>query len=51
VLGGRVDPEGAAMLEQLGARVLALGPVERPLAEALAATAADLERLAAELSA
>jgi hypothetical protein len=43
--------EGAAMLERLGARVLALGPVERPLSEALAATTADLERLAEELTA
>jgi glycerate 2-kinase len=51
VLGGRVDPEGAAMLGLLGARVLALGPVERPLAEALAATTTDLERLAEELTA
>jgi glycerate kinase len=51
VLGGRVEREGAVLLERLGARVIALGPVERPLAEALAATAADLERLARELSA
>ncbi|MDX6567556.1 MAG: glycerate 2-kinase, partial [Gaiellales bacterium] len=46
VLGGRVDADGAAMLEALGARVLALGPAERPLAAALAATTADLERIA-----
>jgi glycerate kinase len=51
VLGGRVDAEGAELLELLGARVLALGPVDRPLAVALAATAADLERIAEELSA
>jgi glycerate 2-kinase len=51
VLGGRVDPEGARLLEALGARVLALGPVGRPLAQALAATTADLERIAEELSA
>jgi glycerate kinase len=49
VLGGRVDAAGAGMLELLGARVLALGPVERPLAVALAATTADLERIAEEL--
>jgi glycerate kinase len=49
VLGGRVDADGAAMLEALGARVLALGPAERPLAAALAATTADLERIAEEL--
>jgi hypothetical protein len=30
--------------------VLALGPVERPLSVALAATTADLERIAQELS-
>ncbi|MDX6525677.1 MAG: glycerate 2-kinase [Gaiellales bacterium] len=51
VLGGRVDPEGATLLEALGARVLALGPVDRPLEQALAATTADLERIAEELSA
>ena len=51
VLGGRVDREGAELLEQLGARVLALGPVDRPLAVALAAASADLERIAEELSA
>jgi glycerate kinase len=50
VLGGRVDAEGASLLELLGARVLALGPVERPLAVALAAATADLERVAEELS-
>ncbi len=51
VLGGRVDAEGAELLAQLGARVHALGPPERPLAEALRAAAADLERLAQELAA
>jgi glycerate 2-kinase len=51
VLGGRVDAEGAHLLELLGARVLALGPTDRPLAVALAATASDLERIATELSA
>ena len=51
VLGGRIDPEGGALLEMLGARVIALGPPERPLAAALAAAAADLERIAAELTA
>lgn len=51
VLGGRVDADGAELLAQLGARVLALGPVERPLAEALAASTADLERVAQELTA
>jgi glycerate 2-kinase len=51
VLGGRVDPEGARLLEALGARVRALGPVGRPLAQALAATTADLERIAEELTA
>ena len=51
VLGGRIDPEGGALLEMLGARVIALGPPERPLAVALAAAAADLERIAAELTA
>ena len=49
VLGGRVDARGASMLEALGARVLALGPADRPLAAALAATSADLERMAEEL--
>ena len=44
-------PEGGALLEMLGARVIALGPPERPLAVALAAAAADLERVAAELTA
>jgi glycerate 2-kinase len=51
VLGGRVDRDAAALLEDMGARVLALGPPGRPLADALSATAADLERLAGELSA
>jgi hypothetical protein len=51
VIGGRVDPEGARLLEALGARVRALGPVGRPLAQALAATTADLERIAEELTA
>jgi glycerate kinase len=51
VLGGRVDAEGGALLEQMGAHVRALGPPDRPLAEALGATAADLERIAEELSA
>jgi glycerate 2-kinase len=51
VLGGRIDAEGRALLELLGARVLALGPPDRPLADALAATADDLERIAAELTA
>jgi glycerate kinase len=51
VLGGRVDAEGARLLGLLGARVLPLGPDSRPLAVALAATAADLERMASELSA
>ena len=51
MLGGRVEREGADLLEQLGARVLALGPADRPLAVALAATSADLERIAEELSA
>jgi glycerate kinase len=49
VLGGRVDADGAALLELLGARVLALGPPERPLAVALRATTADLERIAEQL--
>jgi glycerate kinase len=51
VLGGRVDADGARLLERMGARVLALGPGSRPLAVALAATASDLERMASELSA
>jgi glycerate kinase len=51
VLGGRVDPDAAEMLGLLGARVLALGPPGRPLAEALAATSTDLERIAEELTA
>jgi glycerate kinase len=50
VFGGRVDDEGARALERLGARVRVLGPPERPLAEALAAAAGDLERLGQELA-
>jgi glycerate kinase len=51
VLGGRVDPEGGELLARMGAQVRALGPPERPLAEALRCTAADLERIAAEITA
>jgi glycerate kinase len=51
VIGGRVDADASAELELLGARVLALGPPDRPLAAALAAAADDLERIASELTA
>ena len=49
--GAASTREAAALLERIGARVLALGPPDRPLADALAAAAVDLERIAAELSA
>ncbi|HEY4277249.1 MAG TPA: glycerate kinase [Conexibacter sp.] len=49
VLGGRVDPAAAAELRRRGARdVRPLGPSTRPLPEALAAAAADLESAAAQ---
>jgi glycerate kinase len=43
VLAGRVDEEGEAALRALGARVEAIGPADRPLEEALAATGGELE--------
>ena len=47
VLGGRVEPEAAAELRRRGARdVRAIGPAGRPLAEALAAAAGELEAAA-----
>lgn len=52
VLGGRVDPASAAELRARGAAaVLPLGPPDRPLPEALAATPADLRAAAAAAAA
>jgi hypothetical protein len=43
VLGGRVSADAVAPLRALGALdVRAIGPAERPLAEALAAAGAEL---------
>lgn len=47
VLGGRVDPAAAEELRRRGARAVhALGPAGRPLADALAAAAGELETAA-----